>query len=126
MLTGLPLILAGMVWLTRLSASSGYAGGALGPMLLFGLGAGMVFLPLMLTILSGVRREDSGAASGMLQTMQQVGGALGMAVLVSVFGTASRHGGPVHGAAVAFEVATVFVAVALAVAIAVVRPATAR
>src|SRR4051812_143772 len=53
MLTGLPLILAGMLWLTRLSASSGYAGGALGPMILFGLGAGLVFLPLTLTILSG-------------------------------------------------------------------------
>jgi EmrB/QacA subfamily drug resistance transporter len=126
MLTGLPLIVAGMAWLTRLSASSGYVGGALGPMLLFGLGAGMVFLPLTLTILSGVRREDSGAASGMLQTMQQVGGALGMAVLVSVFGTVSRRDGAVHGAAVAFEVATVFVAVSLAVAITVIRPSAPR
>jgi EmrB/QacA subfamily drug resistance transporter len=123
-LTGLPLILVGMLWLTRLSASSGYVGGTLGPMILFGLGAGLVFMPVTLTILSGVRREDSGAASGLLQTMQQVGGALGMAVLVSIFGTVSRHGGAVHGAAVAFEVATVFIAVALVVAIAVVRPAT--
>jgi EmrB/QacA subfamily drug resistance transporter len=125
MLTGLPFILAGMVWLTRLSATSGYASGALGPMLLFGLGAGLVFLPLTLTILSGVRREDSGAASGMLQTTQQVGGALGMAVLVSVFGTASRHGGVVHGTAIAFEVAAAFIVVALVVAIAFVRPAAA-
>jgi EmrB/QacA subfamily drug resistance transporter len=123
-LTGLPLILVGMLWLTRLSASSGYVGGTLGPMILFGMGAGLVFMPVTLTILSGVRREDSGAASGLLQTMQQVGGALGMAVLVSIFGTVSRHGGAVHGAAVAFEVATVFIAVALVVAIAVVRPAT--
>src|SRR3569833_434075 len=122
MLTGLPLMLAGMLWLTRLSASSGYATEVLGPMMLFGMGAGLVFLPLTLTILSGVRREDSGAASGTLQTMQQVGGALGMAVLVSVFGTASRHGGLVHGAAVAFEVATAFIAVALVVSIAFVRP----
>jgi EmrB/QacA subfamily drug resistance transporter len=123
MLTGLPFILAGMVWLTRLSTTSGYASGALGPMLLFGLGAGLVFLPLTLTILSGVRREDSGAASGMLQTAQQVGGALGMAVLVSVFGTASRHGGVVHGASIAFEVASAFIVVALVVAVAFVRPA---
>jgi EmrB/QacA subfamily drug resistance transporter len=123
MLTGLPFILAGMIWLTRLSTTSGYASGALGPMLLFGLGAGLVFLPLTLTILSGVRREDSGAASGMLQTAQQVGGALGMAVLVSVFGTASRHGGVVHGASIAFEVASAFIVVALVVAVAFVRPA---
>lgn len=125
MLTGLPVMLAGMAWLTRLTPSSGYATGAFGPMLLFGLGAGLVFLPLTLTILSGVRREDSGAASGMLQTTQQVGGALGMAVLVSVFGTASRHGGAFHGVDVAFEAAAVFTVVALAVAAAVIRPAAA-
>jgi predicted MFS family arabinose efflux permease len=126
MLTGLPLIVAGMGWLTRLSDTSGYVSGALGPMILFGAGAGLVFLPLTATILSGVRREDSGAASGTLQTMQQVGGALGMAVLVSVFGTVSRRDGAVHGAAVAFEVATVFVAVSLAVAITVIRPSAPR
>jgi EmrB/QacA subfamily drug resistance transporter len=125
MLTGLPFIVAGMVWLTRLSSSSGYLSGALGPMVLFGLGAGLVFLPLTLTILSGVARADSGAASGMLQTTQQVGGALGMAVLVSVFGTASRHGGAVHGVDIAFETATVFIVVALVVAAAVIRPAAA-
>jgi EmrB/QacA subfamily drug resistance transporter len=122
MLTGLPLIAAGMAWLTRLSATSGYVSGALGPMMLFGVGAGLVFLPLTVTILSGVRREDSGAASGMLQTMQQVGGALGMAVLVSVFGTASHHGGVVHGTDTAFGVATVFAVVALLVSAAFVRP----
>jgi EmrB/QacA subfamily drug resistance transporter len=125
MLTGLPVMVAGMVWLTRLSPSAGYVQGALGPMVLFGLGAGLVFLPLTLTILSGVRREDSGAASGLLQTTQQVGGALGMAVLVSVFGTASRHGGAVHGVGAAFEAATVFTVMALAVAVAVIRPAAA-
>jgi EmrB/QacA subfamily drug resistance transporter len=126
MVTGMPIIVLGMLWLTRLSATSGYATGALGPMILFGLGAGLVFLPLTLTILSGVRREDSGAASGMLQTTQQVGGSLGMAVLVSVFGTAIRHGGAVHATAVAFEVATVFTVVALAVSVAFVRPTVAR
>ncbi len=91
-------------------------------MILFGLGGGLAFLPLTLSILSGVSRADSGAASGALQTTQQVGGALGMAVLVSVFGTASRHGGPVHGIAMAFGVATAFVVVALAIAVAFIRP----
>ncbi|MEV0402102.1 MFS transporter [Actinoallomurus sp. NPDC050550] len=121
MLIGLPLIAVGMLWLTRLSAHSGYASGVLGPMMLFGLGAGLVFLPITVTILSGVRREDSGAASGTLQTMQQVGGALGMAVLVSVYGTALRHGGLTHGVSVAFTVGTIFVLVALAVTAAFVR-----
>ncbi|MCO6010709.1 MFS transporter [Actinoallomurus purpureus] len=123
-LIGLPLIAVGMAWLTRLSAHSGYASGVLAPMVLFGLGAGLVFLPVTATVLAGVRREDSGAASGTLQTAQQVGGALGMAVLVSVYGTALRHGGLTHGVNVAFTVGTIFVLVALAVTAAFVRPRT--
>ncbi|GAA2088873.1 MFS transporter [Actinomadura alba] len=121
MLTGLPLIVAGMLWLTRLSGDSGYVSGALGAMLLFGLGAGLVFLPLTLTILSGVRREESGAASGMLQMTQQVGGALGMAVLVSVYGTASRDGDMNHAVSTAFTAGTVFVVVAFLVSVATMR-----
>ena len=121
MLTGMPLMLAGMLWLTRLSG--GYARGVLGPIMLFGLGAGLAFLPLTLTILSRVRREDSGAASGILQTTQQVGGSLGMAVLVSVFGAASRHGGLVYGVDTAFAVGAALIAVALVVAILFIRPA---
>ncbi|GAB3976707.1 MFS transporter [Actinoallomurus acanthiterrae] len=123
-LTGLPLIAAGMVWLTRTSPHCGYVLGALMPMTLFGLGAGLSFLPLTLTILSGVQREDSGAASGILQTTQQVGGALGMAVLVSVSGTAGRHGSLTRGMNTAFTVATVFVLVALLVSVTFISPRT--
>lgn len=111
-----------MLWLTRLSAHTGYVSGALPPMVLFGLGGGLVFTPLTVTILAGVRREDAGAASGMLQTAQQVGGALGMAVLVSVFGTASRHGGLTHGVNAAFTVGTVFALIALLVTATLIRP----
>ncbi|MEV5751162.1 MFS transporter [Actinoallomurus sp. NPDC052308] len=122
LLAGLPLIAVGMVWFTQLSPHSGYASGVLGPMLFFGLGAGVVFLPVTATVLAGVRREDSGAASGTLQTAQQVGGALGMAVLVSVYGPALRHGGLTHGVNVAFTVGTIFVLVALAVTAVFLRP----
>ncbi|MCO5969878.1 MFS transporter [Actinoallomurus soli] len=122
LLVGLPLIAVGMVWFTRLSAHSGYASGVLGPMLFFGLGAGLVFLPITATVLAGVRPEDSGAASGTLQTTQQVGGALGMAVLVSVYGPALRHGGLTHGVNVAFTVGTVFVLVSLVVTALFLRP----
>ena len=87
---GATLIVAGMVWLTRISADSGYLSDLLGPMLVLGFGAGFVLVPLSVLILSGVAGRDSGAASGLLQTTQQVGGALGTAILVTVFGTASR------------------------------------
>ena len=87
---GATLIVGGMIWLTQITASSSYVPGILGPMLLCGIGAGCSFMPLTMTILAGVQRHDTGAASGLLQTMQQVGGSVGVAILVTVFGTASR------------------------------------
>ena len=59
-------------------------------MLLLGAGMGVVFVPLTTASLAGVRPQDSGAASSMVNVMQQLGGSLGLAVLVAVFGTASR------------------------------------
>ena len=91
MVTGAILITSGMAWLSQISADSSYLTSLLGPMVLFGLGAGLSFTPLSLLILNGVKREDSGSASGLLQTMQQVGGSLGIAILVTRFGTASRN-----------------------------------
>jgi hypothetical protein len=55
-----------------------------------GLGGGVSFVPLTTASLAGVRPEDSGAASSMVNVMQQVGGSLGLAVLVAVVGTVSR------------------------------------
>lgn len=84
------MITLGMIWLTQLSATTHYLTGLLGPMLLFGAGMGLSFTPLSVIILSGVAPSDSGSASGLLQTMQQVGGSLGIAILVTQFGAASR------------------------------------
>ncbi len=59
--------------------------------MLFGTGNGLAFVPLTTASLAGVAPEDAGAASGLVNVMQQVGGSLGLAVLVTVFGEASRH-----------------------------------
>jgi MFS family permease len=88
MVTGSVLIVAGMLWLTRLTETSGYLGSVVGPMMLFGFGAGLVFIPLVSRAVSGVRPEDAGAASGLVNVVQQVGGALGLAVLATL---ASEH-----------------------------------
>ena len=124
---GLPLDLAGMVWLTQLSPSSGYADTILGPLLLIGFGMGWTMMPLNTFILSGVGAKDAGSASGLLQTMQQVGGSLGLSVLVTVFGTVSRrHRGAssfIHGATAAFTTAAVFTAVGLVLVLMLERPA---
>src|SRR5215217_2986549 len=78
-------MIAGLAWLTQMETSSGYATAILGPMLLLG------FVPLTPVIMSTVAPQDAGAASGVLQTMQETGASLGLAVLVTVFGTAARH-----------------------------------
>lgn len=90
MVTGAALIATGMIWLTQLSAGSSYLGGLLGPMLLIGIGGGLSFTPLSLAVLSGVEPAETGAASGLLQTVQQVGGSLGIAILVARFGSVTR------------------------------------
>jgi hypothetical protein len=123
-MAGMIPVITGMAWLSRVSPGTSYLPGVLGPMILFGTGLGLAFVPLTTAALAGVRPEDSGAASSMVNVTQQVGGALGLAVLVTVFGAASRaparhgqggstvltstHGSLVHGMASAFATATVF------------------
>jgi EmrB/QacA subfamily drug resistance transporter len=88
---GALLAVLGLAWLTRVSVDSGYVDGILGPMLLFGLGMGLLFVPLTIVAVSGVAPDEAGAASSLLNVTQQVGGSLGLSILVTVFGTASRN-----------------------------------
>ncbi|WP_297536759.1 MFS transporter [Amycolatopsis sp.] len=90
LLVGTTSMFGGLLWLTQLDQGSTYVAGLLGPMLLMGIGGGLAFSPLNIIIMSTVRPEDAGAAGGVLQTMQQVGSTLGLAILVTVFGTATR------------------------------------
>jgi predicted MFS family arabinose efflux permease len=90
MVVGIAMSGGGLVWLTQLSAGSSYAW-LVGSLLMFGTGNGLGFMPLTAAALAGVRTEDSGAASGLVNVMQQVGGSLGLAVLVTVFGATFRH-----------------------------------
>ncbi|MEP6697469.1 MAG: MFS transporter, partial [Pseudonocardiales bacterium] len=91
MVAGAILATAGLAWLSQISVHSSYLGGILGPMLLFAAGMGFLFVAVTVIAVSGVAEGDSGAASGMLNVTQQVGGSLGLSILVTVFGTASRN-----------------------------------
>ncbi|MFF3504741.1 MFS transporter [Streptomyces sp. NPDC003247] len=91
MVAGAVLAAAGLAWLTQTDVHSTYAGSILGPMLVFSVGMGMEFVSLTLMALSGVPARESGAASGLLNATQQVGGSLGLSILVTVFGTASAQ-----------------------------------
>ncbi|WP_330175338.1 MFS transporter [Streptomyces sp. NBC_01498] len=90
MVVGSVLAAAGLAWLTLTDAQSTYVGSLLGPIMVFGLGMGFQFVSLTLMAVSGVEADDTGAASGILNATQQVGGSLGLSILVTVFGTASR------------------------------------
>ncbi|MFJ5530798.1 MFS transporter [Streptomyces sp. NPDC093261] len=91
MLSGATLVATGLGWLTLISPGSSYVSGVLGPMLMFGLGMGLNFVTLTLTAVSGVAPHEAGAASGLLNATQQVGGSLGLSILTTVFGTAGRN-----------------------------------
>lgn len=91
MVGGAVLAAAGLGWLTLTDVHSTYAGSVLGPMLVFSLGMGMEFVSLTLMALSDVPTEETGAASGLLNATQQVGGSLGLSILVTMFGTASTN-----------------------------------
>ena len=73
-----------MFWFSRLTEHAGYASDLLGPQLVSSFGLGLVFVPLALVSLHNVAEQDSGVASSLLNTAQQVGGAIGLALLGTV------------------------------------------
>jgi EmrB/QacA subfamily drug resistance transporter len=107
----------GMAYLTQLTVTSSYVGSVLPALLAMGLGFGMIFSPAINTATTGVARQDSGVASALVNTMQQVGGSIGTAALSTVALTATatylvaHHTGAlapataaVHGYTLAFTV----------------------
>jgi EmrB/QacA subfamily drug resistance transporter len=157
MIAGALFGVVGLAWLTQVSVASGYVDGILGPMLVFGLGMGLLFVPSTIIAVSGVPPHEAGAASSLLNVTQQVGGSLGLSILVTVFGTASRNEATrlvgqfldtatpeaqsqfqqtgqlpapyadqvlAHGISTSFQLAVVFAALALAVALVIARART--
>ncbi|KOU55338.1 MFS transporter [Streptomyces sp. MMG1533] len=132
LLTGMTLLAAASAWLWRLEPGDGYAVGLLGPLLLMGVGTGLSFMPLNATILARVQPREAGAASGLLQTLQWLGGTLGLSILVTVYGTATRHatGSPseilTEGSARAFGVGALIALTALLVCAGVITSSSPR
>ena len=84
MLAGSVVSTAGLFWLSRINENSHYVSGLLGPMLVTALGMGLIFVPLSLVALVRVANSDTGVASSLLNTGQQVGGSIGLAILGTV------------------------------------------
>jgi len=81
---GLLFIVAGLLWFSRVSVGGGFLTDIFGPSLLAAAGLGFAFVTTTIAAVSGVEESEAGLASGLINTSQQVGGALGLAVLSSV------------------------------------------
>jgi hypothetical protein len=90
-LPGLVSIVLGLLFFTRVPVDADYVSSILPGMLLLGVGAGLSIPSLMTLAMSGVAPSDSGLASGLVNTTQQVGGALGLAVIATL--STTRTGG---------------------------------
>jgi EmrB/QacA subfamily drug resistance transporter len=84
LVAGLTFTTVGLVLFTQVSAGGSFAGDVLVPSVIVAIGLGLSFVSLTITAMSGVTHHEAGLASGLLNTAQQVGGALGLAVLSSV------------------------------------------
>ncbi|MEU7988709.1 MFS transporter [Streptosporangium canum] len=107
---------AGFCWQSRIAPGQDYLAAIGGPAVLISLGAGLLNTPLTVTVTSGVAAADAGAASGLLNTAKQIGGALGLTVLVAL--TAEGHGdrgSPAQDLAADYSQAFVLIAAVLAV-----------
>jgi EmrB/QacA subfamily drug resistance transporter len=102
---GMLLTAGGLLLLTQLPVHGSYAADVLPSILLSSLGMGAVFMPLTLVATTGLRNEDQGLASGLFNTSQQIGGALGLAILstIATSKTASAGGTATEALVVGFH-----------------------
>ncbi|CAM3975756.1 Major Facilitator Superfamily protein [Pedobacter westerhofensis] len=85
LVTGSLLVAASLLGFSELSSTSNYSIGVLVPLVLHSIGIALVFSPGSIVILEGIKDEDAGIASGVLQISQQIGGAIGIAAVLSVY-----------------------------------------
>ena len=88
---GMLFVAAGLVWFSRVSVTGGFTADILGPSLLAAMGLGFGFVTSTIAAVSGVREREQGLASGLINTSQQIGGALGLAVLSTIATTRTSN-----------------------------------
>ncbi len=119
---GLALIGGGLILFTQIPVDGSYVTNLLPGFLLVGVGLGFSFVPVSIAALSGIEPSEAGLASGLINTSQQIGGALGIAILTTVFTTRSTNlieGGTdqpqafVSGFSLAFWVAAAFAGISI-------------
>ncbi|MCW2787532.1 MAG: drug resistance transporter, EmrB/QacA subfamily [Marmoricola sp.] len=84
LIIGMLFVAVGLAWFTRIQPDGSYAADVLGPSILAGIGLGMAFVSVTIAAVTGTEAHEAGLASGLINTTQQVGGALGLAILASI------------------------------------------
>ncbi len=121
MLLGSGILTLAYGWLSTIGTGDTYLAAVLGPMTMAGIASALVFMPVTVVVLAGVAPEHAGSASGLLQTTQQLGSAIGVAVIVSVYAAGAVPGQVVPGLEAALLTSATFAALALLVTALVVR-----
>lgn len=122
---GVAVSAVGMAWLGQVGPDTAYLFGVALPMVLIGAGQGATLSPMTVVGVAGVSPQDAGAASGLVNVAHQLGGTLGLSLLVVVFAAASGHGGAAgdaraelaHRIAASLTASSVLLALAFAVVI---------
>ena len=127
LVVGMVIEAVGLLWFTDLAPHGTYVGEVLVPSLLCAIGIGLAFVPATIAAVAGVSREESGLASGLVNTSRLVGGALRLAILAAIAAARTNtdlhhHAAGVHAAltsgfVIAFAVAAAFAAVGAVIAV---------
>jgi EmrB/QacA subfamily drug resistance transporter len=91
LLIGMASLTAGLAYFTQVSVGGSYLGDLLPGFLLVAIGLGFSFVPISIAALAGVQPAEAGLASGLINTSQQIGGALGIAALSTIATTRTSH-----------------------------------
>ena len=106
--TGLLFVAAGLFWFSQIPTHGTFAANVLGPSVLAAIGLGLSFVPVTIAAVTGTRPHEAGLASGLINTSQQVGGALGLAILATVADSRTKSlleagGHPAHALTEGFQ-----------------------
>ncbi|HEY2478394.1 MAG TPA: MFS transporter [Solirubrobacterales bacterium] len=127
---GMACIALGLIWFTQIDVGGSFLADILGPSLLAALGLGFAFVPVTIAAVSGIADREQGLASGLINTSQQVGGALGLAILAavanSVIGSTETPESLVEGFQAAFAVGAAFAILGLIATLVLVRTSDSR
>jgi MFS family permease len=123
LMAGVSLAAIGMTWLSRIDATTPFLPGIAVPLVMMGLGMGGALAPLTAAGIAGVDPHDAGAASGLVNASHQLGGSLGLSVLVTVFASGGGEANLAHAVSVALTGSAALLTLALLIVVLVARRA---